>query len=148
MARRRFQNPEPKRDGKWWYLLPWQDEIVGGSRVRKRKRIKLAPATMPVREVKKIAAEYLRPLNQGLQTIGSATTFGSFVDSTYTPLIMPLLASTTRERSAGVIKNYLIPAFGSALPAGHDTANPAALLLGDGRSAGLRIKGQDPGRAG
>lgn len=114
MARRRFQSPEPKRSGKWWYLLHWQDEIVGGSRVRRRKRIKLAPAAMPEREVKKIAAEYLRPLNQGLQTIGSATTFESFVGSTYMPLIMPLLASTTRERSAGVIKNYLIPAFGSA----------------------------------
>jgi hypothetical protein len=113
MARRRFQSPEPKRSGKWWYLLHWQDAIVGGSIVRRRKRIKLAPAAMPAREVKKIAAEYLRPLNQGLQTIGSATTFGSFVDSTYKPLIMPLLASPTRDRSAGVIKNYLMPAFGS-----------------------------------
>lgn len=113
MARRRFQSPEPKRSGKWWYLLHWQDEIVGGSRIRRRKRIKLAPAAMPAREVKKIAAEYLRPLNQGLQTIGSATTFGSFVESTYMPLIMPVLASPTQDRSAGVIKNYLIPAFGS-----------------------------------
>ena len=57
MARRRFQGPEPKREGNWWYLLFWQDEFENGRRVRKRKRMKLAPATMPQREVKKIAAE-------------------------------------------------------------------------------------------
>ncbi len=66
MARRRFQDPKPQRLGKWWYLLTWQDEFVEGRRIRKRKRIKLAPATMPEREVRKIAAEMLRPLNQGL----------------------------------------------------------------------------------
>ena len=33
MARRRFQSPEPKREGKWWYLLYWHDEFrtEGGS---------------------------------------------------------------------------------------------------------------------
>ena len=29
MARRRFQDPTPKREGKWWYLLVWQDEFEG-----------------------------------------------------------------------------------------------------------------------
>src|SRR5215470_12436665 len=66
MARRRFQNPKPVRLGKWWYILVWQDEFREGRRVRKRKREKLAPATMPLREVNKIAAEKIRPLNQGL----------------------------------------------------------------------------------
>src|SRR5262252_2273485 len=51
MARRRFQDPRPSRLGKWWYLLTWQDEFIGGRRLRKRKRIKLAPATLPEREV-------------------------------------------------------------------------------------------------
>src|SRR5215472_16049573 len=63
MARRRFQDPKPSRLGKWWYLLCWQDEFIGGRRLRKRKRIKLAPASMPEREVRKIAAEILRPMN-------------------------------------------------------------------------------------
>jgi len=57
MARRRFQDPEPKREGNFWYLLVWQDEFSQGRRTRKRKRVKLAPTTMPEREVKKVAAE-------------------------------------------------------------------------------------------
>src|SRR5579863_5724769 len=65
MARRRFQDPKPKRRGKWWCLLYWQDEFIDGRRTRKRIRIKLAPASMPEREVLKIAAEHLRPMNQG-----------------------------------------------------------------------------------
>jgi len=36
MARRRFQAPKPKRRGKWWCLLYWQDEFVDGRRIRKR----------------------------------------------------------------------------------------------------------------
>ena len=34
MARRRFQDPKPKIEGYWWYIRPWQDEIIGGRRVR------------------------------------------------------------------------------------------------------------------
>jgi integrase len=114
MARRRFQDPKPKREGKWWYLLTWQDEFVAGRRVRKRKRVKLAPVTMPEREVRKIAAEHLRPLNQGLVTIGSATKFGDYVESIYQPTVMPLMAKSTQDRYESVIKNYLIPAFGES----------------------------------
>jgi ATP-dependent helicase/nuclease subunit A len=111
MARRRYQNPTPFRSGKWWYLLYWHDEFVSGKRVRKKKRIKLAPATMPEREVKKIAAEILRPMNQGLVTIGSAMNFGEFVESVYRPTVMPLFAGSTQQRYSSVIKNYLKPAF-------------------------------------
>ena len=63
MAKRRFQDPKPVRRGAWWTLLVWQDTFVGGVTTRKRKRIKLALATMPEREVLKIAAEHPRPLN-------------------------------------------------------------------------------------
>ena len=112
MARRRFQSPKPQRVGKWWYLLSWQDVIENGRRVRKRKREKLAPATMLEREVKKIAAERLRPLNQGLITIGSAINFENYVESTYNPTVMPLMAHSTQDRYGSVIKNYLKPAFG------------------------------------
>src|SRR5438552_13745308 len=89
MARRRFQDPRPKRLGKWWYLLTWQDEFQNGSRIRRRKRIKLAPASMPEREVRKIAAEILRPLNQGLITVGSATKFEDYVAGVYRPTMLP-----------------------------------------------------------
>ena len=112
MARRRFQDPKPKRGGKWWYLIVWRDEIENGRRIRKRKRIKLALATMLEREVLKIAAEALRPLNQGLITVGSATSVCDFVEGTYSPVVLPLLAKTTQERHRGVIRNYLMPTFG------------------------------------
>lgn len=112
MARRRFQNPAPIRRGAWWTLLKWCDVFENGIASRKRKRVRLAPASMSEREVLKIASEHLRPLNQGLETIGSATNFAQYVDTTYKPIVMPLLAKSTQSRYAGVIKNYLLPAFG------------------------------------
>jgi integrase len=112
MARRRFQAPKPERRGKFWVLRYWQDEFKEGRRKRKRIRVKLAPASMGEREVKKIAAEHLRPMNQGLVTIGSATNFTEFVDSVYIPVILPKMASSTRDRYQGIIGNYLKPQFG------------------------------------
>src|ERR1700736_160570 len=67
---------------------------------------------MAEREVRKIAAEFLRPLNQGLETLGSATSFTEYVDSTYRTTVQPLMAKSTQDRYEGVIKNYLTPAFG------------------------------------
>jgi integrase len=113
MAKRRFQNPKPFREGSYWWIKPWTDEFIEGRIVRKQKRIKLAPATMKEREAQKIAAEHLRPMNQGLESIGSATNFTTYVNGTYIPVVLPLMATTTRNRCRGVIKNYLIPAFGT-----------------------------------
>jgi len=112
MARRRFQDPKPFRRGEWWCLQYWRDEFRDGKRGRKKAWAKLAPASMPDREVKKIAAELLRPLNQGLESIGSATNFTTYVDETYIPVVMPLMARSTQDRYSGVIRNYLFPAFG------------------------------------
>jgi integrase len=112
MARRRFQNPKPFREGAWWWMLVYEDIFIAGKSARRKKRIKLAPATMKEREVSKVAAEYLRPINQGLEAIGSATNFATYVNDTYIPVVLPLMATTTRSRSLGVINNYLLPAFG------------------------------------
>ena len=114
MARRRFQAPTPKRVGRWWYLLYWQDEFEYGRRTRKRKRMKLATASLPEREVKKMAAEALRPQNQGLLTIGSATNLMDFINGTYRPVNLPLFAKSTRDRYESVIKNHIAPAFGDS----------------------------------
>lgn len=114
MARRRFQNPTPFREGGFWWIIFYQDHFSNGVRTRKRTRKKLAPATTLEREAKKIAAEFLRPQNQGLVTLGSATPFTHYVESVYIPTVLPLMAKSTQERYAGVIKNYLVPAFGSA----------------------------------
>jgi len=112
MARRRFQDPKPFRRGEWWCLQYWRDDFKEGKRERKKAWAKLAPASMPEREVKKVAAEFLRPLNQGLESIGSATNFTTYVDETYIPVVMPLMARSTQDRYSGVIRNYLFPAFG------------------------------------
>src|SRR5438552_6625970 len=83
VAKRRFQAPTPKRLGNFWYIRVRQDVIDGGVMTRKLVRLKLAPSTTPEREVRKIAAETMRPENQGLVSIGSAVNFNEFVDSTY-----------------------------------------------------------------
>jgi integrase len=67
---------------------------------------------MPEREVLKIAAEHLRPMNQGLVTVGSATPFGEFVEGVYIPVTLQTTAQSTRSRYEGIIRNYLTPQFG------------------------------------
>ncbi|MDP9158735.1 MAG: site-specific integrase [Acidobacteriota bacterium] len=111
MARRRFQDPKPKRDGNWWYLRIRQDVFTGGRKTRKLKRVKLAPASVPEREVRKIAAEMLRPVNQGLITVGSAVNFNEYVQTTYIPTELPLLAKTTQDSYQGIIAKCLEPKF-------------------------------------
>src|SRR5207248_3586852 len=98
MARRRFQNPRPRRRGDWWTIQVRQDVFVEGKLNRSNKRVRLGPATMPEREVQRVAAEYLRPLNQEMQGIGSATNFAYYVEHTYLAVVMPLLAKSTRDR--------------------------------------------------
>src|SRR5690242_6119716 len=91
MARRRFQDPEPKLRGEWWVIQVRRDDFVEGQRKRTKTRVRIAPANKPVQEVRKIAAEYLRPMNQGLESIGSATNFAHYVEKTYIPVVMPLV---------------------------------------------------------
>jgi integrase len=114
MARRRFQDPKPRREGNYWYLRVWRDVFVGGARTRRRQRIKIAPASTLEREAKKIAAEMLRPVNQGLVTVGSAVNFTEYVDATYIPTVLPLLAKATQESSRVRIRKYLKPTFGTS----------------------------------
>ena len=103
MAKRRYQEPELEKVGNWWQIRVYRDEYVNGRRVRKRTRIRLAPASMPVREVQKIKAEYLRPLNQGLISAGSATPFEHFVNTEYKTTVLPLMASSTQDRYHGIM---------------------------------------------
>jgi integrase len=51
----------------------------------------------------------LRPVNQGL--IGSAVKFKEYMESTYIPTELPLLAKTTQDSYQGVITKYLEPSF-------------------------------------
>ena len=111
MARRRFQDPKPIKVGNFWYLLIWQN-TPGAA--RKRQRIQLAPASMSEREVLKIAAEKLRPVNQGVITAGSAVNFMHFVTDTYEKTALPLLSSAVQKTYLGAIRKHLAPVFGNS----------------------------------
>jgi integrase len=50
-------------------------------------------------------------MNQGLETIASATPFGKYVNETYKPTVLPLLASTTQSSYECTIRKYLMPVF-------------------------------------
>src|SRR5437764_4386220 len=113
MAKRRFQDPKPELVGNWWEIRVYQDENLNGRRIRKRKRIRIAPASTPVREVQKIKAEYLRPMNQGLVTVGSVTTFENYIETVYNVTELPLMATSTQSRYRGIVDNYLVPTFGT-----------------------------------
>ena len=114
MAKRRYQDPKPKREGNFWWIRIWTDQIVNGVRTRTRQRIKLAPASMPEREVRKIAAQtVLQPINQGLLTVGSAVTFSDFVENTYKTTALPLLAKPVQDCYSAMIDRHLEPVFGS-----------------------------------
>jgi integrase len=112
VARRRFQNPKPFRRGSWWIIQVRRDMFIDGKLTRKNRWERLAPASMSEREVLKIAAEHLRDLNQGLENIGSATNFTHYTENTYIPVVLRKMAKSTQDRYEGVIKNYLMPAFG------------------------------------
>jgi integrase len=113
MARRRYQQPKPELWRNHWWIRVRQDEMVGGTLTRKLKRIKLGPATMPSREAAKVAAEYLRPVNQGLISAGSAMPFNQYLETTWMPTEFPLLAKTTQDSYQGIIAKYLGPRFSS-----------------------------------
>ncbi len=112
MAKRRFQAPRPFREGNWWWIKVYQDEFRDGKPQRIRKRLKIAPATTSSREAQKIASEKVRPMNQGLESVGSATPFGTYIDAIYRPTVLPLLASSTQKNYEGIVRNRLVPLFG------------------------------------
>jgi len=115
MARRRFQAPKPIRCGRRWYLLFWEDVSVNGKSRRKGKRHRLAPASLPEREAKKIAAEFLRPTNQDLSPIGPATTFEEYVETISKTTLLPLMTKSTRDRSEGSSRTIFYRHSGQAL---------------------------------
>jgi len=112
MSRRRYQCPKPRIRGQWWVIDVYRDVWENGAIRRKHTTERLCVKDTPERQVAKIRDEYLRPTNQGLQGVGGATNFQYYVESTYNKAHLPLLASSTRSRYRGIIKKYLVPAFG------------------------------------
>ena len=58
--------------------------------------------------MRKIAAEFLRPVNQGLVPLGSASGFSEYVDRTYIPVVLEQMAASTKigiKGSSGTISS-------------------------------------------
>jgi len=64
------------------------------------------------REAEKIASEELRPMNQGLELVGSATHLKDYVENTYNKVELPLLAETTQKAYQTHLERYVLPKFG------------------------------------
>jgi integrase len=143
MAKRRFQDPKPFREGNWWWINPRQDVITKGGLARKRKRMKVASADVSAREAQKIAAEMLQPMNQGLELIGSATQFRTYVEGVYRRTAFPLLSSTTRAVYSWVLDKYLVPVFGDAMLRDLTTMTLQEYFSGPGKNHATAMKVKD-----
>ena len=53
-----------------------------------------------------------RFLARACAALRTVTNFNHYVDMTYIPIVLPLMAKSTQDRYKGVIENYLRPAFG------------------------------------
>ena len=83
--------------------------------LRVRKRIKLCSAQDSFKEAQARALEEMKPMNSGLQTLGSATRFDGYINGIYRPIVLPLLASTTKAAYGAHLNKYLLPKFGEML---------------------------------
>jgi integrase len=91
-----------------------EDYVSNGQRKRKVKRITLGPATLTKADAERLRDDYLSGINNASVGIGGACMFRDFVQ-VYQRDVLPTLASTSRERSASVLKNHLNPAFGDLM---------------------------------
>lgn len=113
MARRRYQNPKPFIEGAWWYVRLWADAFVDGKAVRKLKRIKLAASDKPKRTVQRMVEEIVRPINQGLVTVGPAISFADYVKNSYSITALLNRPKSVQQAYKAMLRKYLLPALGS-----------------------------------
>jgi integrase len=114
MARRRYQKPAPKKRGNQWTILLREDVVNDGQRIRKVRRVPLGPATLTRAEAERLRDDHLAAINQANIGIGGACLFRDF-SRIYERDVLCTLASTSRQRSQGVLKNHLNPEFGELM---------------------------------
>jgi hypothetical protein len=114
-ARRRHQCPTPKNHGNYWTILVRLDELDNEEIIRRLKRVALCRAIEFQNVALRLRDGYVRTLNNDLCAVGSATGFREFVNGTYLRYESATLAKATLERYKGVLKNYLLPAFGDKM---------------------------------
>ena len=105
--------------------------------------MKVAPADVSAREAQKIAAEMLRPMNQGLELIGSATQFRTYVEGVYRRTAFPLLSATTRAVYSWALDKYLVPVFGDAILRDLTTMTLQEYFSGLGKNHATAMKVKD-----
>jgi hypothetical protein len=84
-------------------------------------------------------------INQGPESLDSATDFAHHIDATYNPLFFRLMATSTQDRYEGALKNCLLPAFGRKCLRVLTPMSLQAYFLGNGALAACaRVEGQNP----
>jgi integrase len=114
MARRRYQKPMPKRRGKQWVIQVREDVFINGQRTRKNNRVVLGPSSLGKHEAERFRDDYLASINEASVGIGGACLFQDFV-RVYKRDVLPMLSSTTQERTRSVLKNHLNPELGDLM---------------------------------
>jgi len=89
-------------------------EFLRRARIRKVSRVSLGPASLTRAEAERLRDDYLAAINQVRVAIGGACLFRDFA-RLYERDILPILASTSRERSQSVLKTHLNPQFGDLM---------------------------------
>jgi len=81
-------------------------------------------------------------MNQGLESVGSATPFGTYIDTIYRPTVLPLLASSTRSNYEGILRKRLVPFFGDLALRDLNTITLQKYFSGlrAGHSSAMKIK--------
>src|ERR1700739_4054087 len=107
MARRRYQNPKPKRHGNQWRILVWKDVFKNGSWSRERMPHVLGAVNeIGFREAQQRAATVLDPLNLQPRNPGVAVTFRTFVDEVYRQIFLPVQTKAHAGRYDGILENH------------------------------------------
>ena len=117
MARRRYQTGSIRKRGKRypvWELQWWADYLKEDGQIGRKRDSKTLGyvADMGRKQALKLAAEFLRPLNQGRVTPMATLTFNDFIDRHFIPSALPTLKQSTRKRYRSTISYHLKPAFG------------------------------------
>lgn len=117
MARRRYQTGSIRKRGKRypiWELQWWADYLKPEGRIgRKRESVILGyVAEVSRKQALKLAAEHLRPLNQGKVSPMATVTFEEFIERFFVPNALPTLKQSTRKRYTTTLNYHLKPAFG------------------------------------
>jgi integrase len=117
LARRRYQKGNIRKRGTRnpnWELQWYADFLKpDGSIGRKRESVILGPANvLTKRQARKLAEEFLRPLNQGKLLPTATITFEDFIERYFALNALPTLKPSTRKRYRSTLDYHLKPAFG------------------------------------